>query len=315
MTTIYLTLQNIQTEEVSVHAGFYTAGFPAMTAFAGFGHAFELRFKAHLAKVVRDDPSREDSWDIPEEKETQFKVSGVIPVITAYHMAAGPAKRVSYETETKSKAAPLAFAPLADMNLDIVFRVEASLSVSELKHAMSHPAMTGLIQTMRLSGGSLFWNGTCEVAESLEVILANASTTAYILEDCTPTLKSYLETNAESTVVEALDRLTSRLYAKSANDSLTGYAPNAEELPYEPRHVALAMGYRALEEKATVRNCSKNGNPHLFVEPVVGLGRVRMLASVKAALKREENVDMVWAYQAPTEDGYFLIRGESALTF
>jgi CRISPR-associated protein Csy3 len=256
--TRFLILRDMRATEVSVHAGFYCAGLPALTAFAGFVHALERKLT---------DLAAAHGWGT-------LRLRGFCPVFSAYQLAAGPAKRTPYEHGRAGVAAPLAFAPLADFQLDLVLQVDAGMSPSQLRQLFQEGA--DALEQLRLSGGGLFWDARLDDFTSFAQALTACERAALTLEDARDVLRQALNDQGPgASAVVALDRLTSRVRQGGDNDE-----------PPLPRYVAVGAGFRALEPLPQLRPGARFGAPHRFVEPLVGLARVRTVASAVKALER-----------------------------
>lgn len=293
----YILLKNLKVTEAAIHSGFYSAGVPAMTAVAGMGHALGLRISEHLE--VTGNESDDFDFDAPEAD--YFHVTGVTPVIAAYAASPGPARRVNYEHGSKKGlAASDAFDPLADMVVDLIIRINSTLSNLQLKALFSKKEVLACVHRLRFAGGTIFWDGVVEISENFALLLDECSVTSILIEDATAKVVEYMASNLASSIVDIYDQLTSRREAKVITE---------EQLPYEPRYLTLGVGYRALEAVARQQPLLSSEEPHLFVEPVLGLARARLVASVKKSLANEENAFVVWAHKMP-ENGYYLTAGE-----
>lgn len=294
----YLALSGLQVQEASVHAGFYSAGAPAMTALAGFTHALELKLNQ---LVAASEPSDDELFSFDSEPLT-IKVTGFIPVFDEFRLAPGAAKRINYEHGAKKgEAASAAFDPIADLTLTLILRVESDANVDELKGLLSKKRLCAAVLGMRLSGGSIFWDTAYALYASVKEALDNCSSTSMLIEEATELLTATMAKGYN--VVDALDLLTSRPEKDSSDDK--GKTPD-----YEPRHIALALGFRALESSPQVRAGSKGACLHQFVEPVLGLGRVRLVASARKALAKKQ-LPLLWRYTPPL-NGYYLVRADYA---
>lgn len=298
----YIHFANLSATEVSVFSGFYSSGLPAMTAWTGLGHAIGLSLTAaaaHAAAEASADPfaPRDEESDALNVAPS-LQVTGVCPVIQAYLRAAGPARRVTYQHgAAKGKPASFAHDPIADLVFDLVLKVDTTLTASELRALLLPSAITPALQSLRLNGGAIFVQGEATVHENLADALMKSHSSAFVFEDAHDVVQAArAAAPAGTSMVSILDELVARDDNKE---------PSNNDLPYRPRYAVCGVGYRALEEP-TARAGSRKNLPHAFAESLLGLVRIRLLASVLAQLKNETPAQLLWAFQPP-RNRYFVV--------
>lgn len=272
----YCVIKGLSATEVNVHAGFYTSGFVAMTAVCGMAHAVGRTLASRLADEEGDSPV----------------ITGVVFSVSQCQEALGAAKRVNYtkaQQGNASKSASEAYDPVADLEFELVLELGGrSAGTNELE-----PVLEEALLLARLSGGPILWTGEFTMTSTREEAFKALHPEGFVVEDATAVLAADLEQQAD--VHEAL---LTRISRPRPN-------PDTGETPYAPRYVPLATGFHQLTG-LSAKKMAKKGYLHTYVEPVVTLGLLRSVPSLR---KRSQNftLPVFWSHHAPT-DGYYLVR-------
>lgn len=318
MSTYFVTLKNIRATEVNVHAGFYSTGIPALTAVCGMTHALQLR----CAKLS---PGADEFGFDDDEQSLSF--TGTALSIVEHRVAPGPAKRknsLAGDATNAALAASFAYDPLADLTFELVLEVETDGTRGSLESFIQSEDFRIAVNSLRLSGGALSWNGHAKVFMNAQDAIGHLDSRGFIVQDEYTTLENDLK--SEPDLLEALiarvarPNIANRNSQKdgkseaaeddsgdsAANEANTdaGTAHDAPENIYKPMYVPLAIGFQSLTPLAAHPR-AKKGYEHRFVEPVLSLGRLRLVASVKRRLK-EERPGLFWAHELPKDDAYLV---------
>lgn len=343
MTTLFLRLSQMQATEVNAHSGFYSAGVPALTALAGMVHALQRKLNVLLESKPSDSPF---DFDSSESNGLAVSVKSFVPFIQAYAYSPSVAKRSNYQNSTPATAritASMAYSPTLDLTLGLVLELTLAGTVSQqaLEKLMKSAQGRGAVQSLRVAGGTMSWDGSFELAETLEDALKAVPSFAVILEDAAPDLKREMQANGQSAVA-AFDKLLSRpvtpafKQAAKAKRAKKGEASEpeavdaglqalaAQQLAPLKRFAAAGVGYRKLADnklvsKVVMRSAATAGAPaataeydRQLVEPMLGLVRVRQAASVKKAISRGELPAVCWSQKLPTDSGIYLVSAHPA---
>jgi hypothetical protein len=280
MNTLYVTMHKVRVVEASVYAAAYSSGMPAMTAVAGFAHALSRKL-ADEVSASSDDPFADD-----ETLEISF-----VPVQSIH----GLAKRVVYQhTHKPGLPAPGAFDPIADMQLELVLEVRTSLTEGSLTNLLGQLRTQRLVSSLRFAGGTLLWAGDAETYGSVEDAFASLHGLGFVLEDATATLMADMSEGAS---------VLGALHARVARPV---FADNRETPEYAPRFVPVAVGFMGLEPPTVKPGIKKQGLPHAFVEPVLGLGRLRLAASANKEIKRNGAGCFIWRHDNTIPNFYLV---------
>lgn len=302
MNKLFLSLRGLNAHEVKVHSGFYSAGLPAMTAWAGMGHAvgLELAKKAVEAFSAPADAKPARGFGVrPSSAPVAFAVVGTCPVINTYQASPGPARRASYGHNERGKPAPVTYCPLADLTFDVVLAIQTSLSATQTESLLTKGAARAALDGQRISGAALFGNCEFDVCASYAEALSKSAGSAFLLEDATDVLTKARAEDPTRSVASLIDALTARPASRSTQ----------ADAPTTPRYLACGVGYRGLEDPVQ-REGSRYGLPHAYAEPVVGLIRPRVLASVLKQIEKEEGCPVLWSHRPP-RNNYYVVTGST----
>lgn len=335
MSTYYITLKKVRATEVNVHAGFYSTGIPALTAVCGMTHALQLRC-AKLSPVA-------DQFGFDDDDQS-LSFTGTALSIVEHRVAPGPAKRknaLASDASNAALAASFAYDPLADLTFELVLEAQTDGTRGSLESFLQSENFRIALNSLRLSGGALSWNGDAKVFLNAQDAIGHLDSRGFIVQDEYVTLEDDLK--SEPDVLEALIARVARPNIANRNSQKDGKpsdstvagesagtggkaeaaesdsvdsavneantdaetAQDAPENVYKPIYVPLAIGFQSLTP-LVVHPRAKKGYEHRFVEPVLSLGRLRLVASVKRRLK-EERPGLFWAHQLP-KDGAYLVR-------
>jgi len=177
MNTYYVVLKDLKATEVSVHAGFYSTGLPALTALCGMSHALQLSCETLVP---------EDTTGFGSDDPCGFVVSGTAISFIEARLAEGPQKRVNNLAGDKSEAhkpASFSYDPIGDLHFELILEVTSQGQIGDLKALLSSEEFRMRVLRLRLSGGAVQWPGTHVLAMSMKDALDHLNRVGFLLQD------------------------------------------------------------------------------------------------------------------------------------
>lgn len=207
----------------------------------------------------------------------------------------------------KSFASPT----ISDLKGSVLLDILVVLEIDDASFAgVPEELMARVARTQRFSGGSLnSLQGTAvqvQVFDSLTSALSRMPGSALMLEDASDALKTFAAKSGQSLKTALLELITVNRAAPvqaegSAKDASSdepaaesmdnAQAPAQEDVCEEVVRpagyfVPAATGFALLETPRVKADSRAAGVPHAYAEPLLGLVRVRQVASVRAQLRR-----------------------------
>lgn len=280
----YVVFTNLSASHVNAISGAYVYGLVGAPAIAALGHALQRRLAKHFNLTVTGTAIAIQSFDILDSLAAthRYQDSKITPVIVEK--------------------------PVADMRFSLVFEIEPLQADPAVLTAAMRLALLGL----RLAGGPIFqcaYSGPrycvdTETSEALEQALSYLPGGAFLLTDESAYLRE--QTDPE---LKGLDHLVTKIWSYPGRD---------EPKVVKPYYVPLHVGYRGIEETPVLRKISRltTSNeqglaPHVCVEPVIGLGRLQTVNSVRLTYREnaEYQPNVFWNL-TPYLNGYLLASAE-----
>ncbi|MCX4030213.1 hypothetical protein H0A36_17720 [Endozoicomonas sp. SM1973] len=276
----YLFLPSLSIEQANAEANMYIAGFPALTAFTGFGHWLELNWLKDVASQ--------------HELET-LQIRGVSIIGHQLSLIPGqskcpPALHGKAPTKPKSMNPPIVQELKVDLRLSLVLSVwmdedEEPCEVdSAIKEQLAQ--LNGLLVKTPLAGGRVIKHGHiawCNSSQKLTEQLKKIGN-GWLL--CNR--KELLMPEDDGDEQDSLDRLLDVLALNKNDDGQ--YTRN------QPGWIIpTAIGYRLIESPKN-RTGTRQPLPHAYAEPVTSVAQWRYLSSHSKNNLDLKNMQAIWQH-------------------
>ena len=307
----YVHLKNLSASDANTHAGYYILGLPAMTGITGFAHVIQR----HCHEVFYDEIDKRRRLEEKDKPE----VNGVCFTVHSMQRLDSHPKYINYQLGSRIRGEIAATIDRrgVHLNFDLILRIDekGNENRTNLEEYIMGPKFLNFLKTLPFCSGRLnFPDKTFpgpvkqaisyfETKDELKESLMGISASSFIIEDATDTLFNALEENPEE------DSLT-LLLDHIKRQRRFGSEANKKPREYRPWYIPLAVGYQALEETPAVRTGSRNGYPHLFAEPVIGLGLARSMGSYRFQLKEDTDMPVFWRYKCETKDNLYIVEAQ-----
>lgn len=263
--------------QANMIGNYYTCGFPSMTSIDGMLHAFERQMnEANLNCTV-------ESWYIAVEKaEMNHGHKSFVPGRVAELSKNGINTSIVDERSGH-----------LDITLFVkIFFDDENFSVADCNKMIRTTKFESITHRMKLAGGTTIIytkqqdgyrkDRTVECFDDLFYALKTINRNAFMIDDHTGNLSEYSKDNESK--LETFSRL---LYRKKQNlneEQLSQYNNLISENK-EGYYVPLAIGYYGLDTPTIKKNSRDLLTKHVYVEPILGLGRLRTVGSVLFSIK------------------------------
>lgn len=265
----YLLISKLQIQSANALSSPLTYGFPAVTAFAGFGHALQRHFNGGDA-------------------EGPLEVSGVGIVSHRCDMLA---KKVGYDRYLQLTANPLnekgerpSFVEEGRCHLT----VSLVLETNELSHREKDCARIAdiIVSRMKLAGGDILKRPTVEVLEDDRRGLRKLMP-GYVLIDRRQLMQQTMQEGCDA--LEAMHRhLRLEFQSKTDDDGKTTWTSSRNSPGWI---VPIAVGFQGISPLGQAEQTRDSETPHRFAEAVLTLGEFIM------AYRVESLAEMMWRYR------------------
>ncbi len=257
MKELFIVFPRIEAVNFNANAGAYIAGVPQPTAICGLATALCL------------------SWARARPGELEYPLAEVVYGVQAFSGFSGQSRNPCSMSSQRGKvSAPMTDRPRASMQFGLVLRV--TLATDETpSDADFLPFLQEALEALRLSGASLWLRAPIVTLDDAASALQRLPADTFVLSDESELLQAWLSQPGAPAVGEALALLAER--------------PKDREV-YKPRYVPAVLGVRRFEEPSNLPG-SKQGLPHAYGEPVMGLARFRTVGSVRRAYRGSTEED------------------------
>jgi CRISPR type I-F-associated protein Csy2 len=307
----YVHLRNLSATDANTHAGYYMLGLPAMTGITGFAHVIQR----HWHDVFHDEIDRRRRL----KKNDTPDIAGVCFIVHSMQKLESHPKYVNYQLGSRVRGETAATIDCRGVHLsfDLILRVDekGNENRTSLEEYIMGPKFLNFLKTLPFCSGRLTLpNRTVpgsvkqaisyfETKDGLKESLIGIPASSFIIEDAVDTLFEALKENPEKDSLSLLLDFIKRQKRSSRE---------AEKKPreYRPWYIPIAVGYQALEEKPAMRTGSRNGYPHLFAEPVIGLGLARSMGSYRFQIEEDMDMPVFWRYKCETKDNLYIVKAQ-----
>lgn len=280
MKKTFLLMKNLKVTQASAMGNLYTVGFPAITGILGAVHAWqrELKLKHHI--------------DI-EFNETSIFIQDI--QTSSAHKKFTPARLCERASQLKAVAATVDKRDL-DVELDLI--LSFSVPDEDEKDIKCFLERSDCLREMVLSrafcGGIVASIGLLRCTDILSSALNSVPSQFFVVE-CAGEKLETVQKNYACDALEAMLMLCER-------------GANASKIPEADFYaIPLAVGYAALEDTPQKRGRARQDN-HIYAEPVLSLGRLRTVGSLRLQERIEDNptpCKFFWKHQT-SQDGLYV---------
>ena len=307
----YVHLKNLSATDANTHAGYYILGLPAMTGVAGFAHVIQR----HCHNVFHDEIDKRRRLKENDKPD----IAGACFIVHSMQRLDSHPKYVNYQlgSRIRSETAATIDRRGVHLNFDLILKIDekGNENRTNLEGYIMGSKFLNFLKTLPFCSGRLnFPDKTfpgpvkqvisyVETKDELKESLIDIPASSFIIEDAADTLFIALTENPEK---DSLTLLLEHIKRQKRSGSEAKQKPRE----YRPWYIPLAVGYQALEEKPTVRTGSRNSYPHLFAEPVIGLGLARSMGSYRFQLEEDTDMPVFWRYKCQAENNLYIVKAQ-----
>ncbi len=307
----YLHIKNMQVFNANAEGGFYTLGLPDMTGTAGYGHVIQRHLNLSENHNLIIDPD-----ELPVDSDDELPlVKGFMLIIHDMQFSEGHCKHSNSQHTSINKGAVAATIDKRTVHLkfDLIFQIdEQEMENNEkLMEYFKSPEFKNYLISLPFCGGTLhrdnlavFYYGSEETMNDM-FAKRKISPHSFIIEDAVSVMEKSLHKIDDST--DSLDLLLANIKRYREKKSASQDKP---EQSYRPFYIPLGVGFMGLEQPQERKQISRFGHPHVLCESVIGLGRVRSVASYRKHIS--EGLPVWWQYAIDAENNLYILKGKKS---
>lgn len=287
----YLLLPSLSVEQVNAEANMYIAGFPALTAFTGFGHWLELNWLQDLV----------NQHDLENLQVCGVSIIGHQLSLIPGQNKCPPALHGKAPTNPKSMNPPIIQELKADLRLSLVLSIwmDEDDEHCEVDSAIQDQLtqLNAILMKTPLAGGRVVRHGHlawCNSSQALTKQLKKIGN-GWLL--CNR--KELLIPESDDDNRDSLDRLLDVLALNKNDDG--HYTRN------QPGWIIpTAIGYRLIESPKR-REGTRQSLPHAYAEPVTSVAQWRYLSSHSKNNLDLKNMQAIWQHTYDAENRLLIV--------
>ena len=307
----YVHLRNLLATDANSHAGYYMLGLPAMTGATGFAHVIQR----HFHNVFHDEIDKRKRLKENDKPD----VAGVCFIVHSMQKVESHPKYVNYQLGSRARGEIAATIDRRGVHLsfDLILRIDekGNENRTNFEEYIMGSKFLNFLRTLPFCSGRMNLpdkpvqgpvNRTIsyfETKNGLQKALSGIPASSFIIEDAANTLSDAMRENPEKDSLSVLLDFIKR-QKRAGNEAVK----NPRE--YRPWYIPIAVGYQALEKKPAVRTGSRNGYPHLYAEPVIGLGLARSMGSYRFQLEEDTDMPVFWRYKFEIKDNLYIVKAQ-----
>lgn len=282
-----LLIPNIKIHNANALSSPYTIGFPAMTAWLGFMHALERKLQNTEFSDIKFNGLIISCLD---SNLHTYKGSGdyINSVVATSNPLDKKGKRPSFIEEAR-------------IDLEVSIAIECEMEAIDYEKFTN--LIDNLLPTMKIASGDLISvkpTRHLEVEEHEPQNLTRHLMPGFCLVSRQDLMQKSME-SGKNTVGAMLDYLKTTRYIEQGKYIKTNRKEQGWIVP-------ISIGYQGISELKTIKNQRDVATPHRFAESVVTLGEFKM------PYRFDSLDEMIWRYQADTENNLYLCQNNFSTT-